>query len=329
MFFLPQNPAVPFWPRNLNAVRRVFQFPGMLDKVPPLRLEVNRTLTCRVSWMSCYNPAYALLASSWQDNPLRYRHLSVLRGRNRILPLREPHLLPELRSPLLGLSRLDVGSCGAWVARGCGGVGSHSSSLWRFTQHVGLVPLTLACHVTIRGMTPQPEYHEWPTMQEAAQAIGCSQRTLARWVAEKKLQTMKVSRIPPGGKHCREMLLCHPSDVARLAGERQPQPFVQGDFVSAGSMDRLSNQAALAVGARPPNTQMLDVLQALGFYRNDKPVAVPISISQKAYLTLDEAVEYSGLPKAELLRMVQGVAPVLESRKCGRWYIRRKSLDAL
>ena len=203
-------------------------------------------------------------------------------------------------------------------------------------------------------MTPQPEYHEWLTMQEAAQAIGCSQRTLARWVAEKKLQTMKVSRIPPGGKHCREMLLCHPSDVARLAGERRPQPFVQGDFVSRESRRQrrecawrpqpfvqgdfvsageygsaIKPEAALAVGARPPNTQMLDVLQALGFYRNDKPVAVPISISQKAYLTLDEAVEYSGLPKAELLRMVQGVAPVLESRKCGRWYIRRKSLDAL
>jgi hypothetical protein len=56
-----------------------------------------------------------------------------------------------------------------------------------------------------------------------------------------------------------------------------------------------------------------------------EPIRVPLS--QKAYLTLDEAVEYSGLPKAELLRMLRGC--LLDGRKCGRWYVRRKSLEAL
>jgi excisionase family DNA binding protein len=50
-------------------------------------------------------------------------------------------------------------------------------------------------------------------------------------------------------------------------------------------------------------------------------------ISEKPYLTIEEAAEYSGLPKSYLLAAIHDKR--LAAVKAGRWCINRKSLEAL
>jgi helix-turn-helix protein len=52
----------------------------------------------------------------------------------------------------------------------------------------------------------------------------------------------------------------------------------------------------------------------------------PVAVTEKLWLSLDEAAELSGLARADLLRLVK--AGTLIARKSGGWKILRKSLEA-
>jgi excisionase family DNA binding protein len=58
------------------------------------------------------------------------------------------------------------------------------------------------------------------------------------------------------------------------------------------------------------------------------PASTPkVSLSQKAYLTLDEAVEYSGLTKSYLLMLIRQSR--LLAVKTGGWRVSRRSVESL
>jgi hypothetical protein len=178
-------------------------------------------------------------------------------------------------------------------------------------------------------MSPQLGYHDWPTKSEAAQALGCSVRQVERMIEAGAIIT-GFRPVP----HRRAACVCNPDDITRVAGERraaaQPQSVVRDD---KGMMRTLPEVDIAAVSGSISGLSRVVMRELLGLASDgaratvaaSNPQAVPLS--QKAYLTLDQAIEYSGLPKAELNRRMK--MGLLETVRAGRWYIRRKSLDTL
>lgn len=168
-------------------------------------------------------------------------------------------------------------------------------------------------------MTPAPD---WLTKAETAKLLGVSLSTVERMIQSKQIEA--GYRPMP---HRRAAAVCNPTDVNRLLGERQRATgFRMGGKMGGnlgGREEIAPDLPAAALVKMPDAFEALMRYMVLQEHNNTRK----ISPSQKAYLTLDEAVEYSGLPKAELLRMIG--SGLVDARKCGRWYIRRKSLDAL
>lgn len=176
----------------------------------------------------------------------------------------------------------------------------------------------------LQALTPQPTYSDWLTKAEAGQALGgLSVRQVERLIAGGKIQT--ASRPVP---HRTAACVCNPGDVARMALERRASQL----FVAPEGIQSPTGAESAAIVARNSPLDVssivrmaIDLVRSHDTAMEDAP-AVPIT--QKAYLTLDEAVEYSGLPKAEIKRMLKA-GLCLDGRKCGRWYVRRQSIEKL
>lgn len=69
----------------------------------------------------------------------------------------------------------------------------------------------------------------------------------------------------------------------------------------------------------------IGLTSALEAYMQRKPDAPVVPISEKLWLSLDEAADYSGLVRADLLRLIS--AGTLKARKSGGWKILRESLE--
>jgi excisionase family DNA binding protein len=166
---------------------------------------------------------------------------------------------------------------------------------------------------------PGPEYSDWLTKQEAADAIGVSTKTIEKFSAEGKLQSAKRSQPgrPPAAVY-------HPGDVEALRKERNPdaQPFV---------LPRESQALQTTSPTASPTSQIVvasAVLDALGLAARAMTDAVGKPEPPRLFLTLDQAAEFSGLPRSYLRELMR--EEKLPAIKTGRgWRIRRRDLEAL
>lgn len=148
---------------------------------------------------------------------------------------------------------------------------------------------------------------EWLTRPEALRALEKSQSTLERLVAAGDIQTKQQE----------------------VEG-RKPMTLYQ-----RGDVERIAAAPRRAV-ARIPNNVTPELVRAL-VERTAAPAAVPIT--EKLWLSLDEAVEYSGLARSDLAKLCQislreqaawraeRLPGTLVVRKSGGWKILRRSLE--
>ena len=169
---------------------------------------------------------------------------------------------------------------------------------------------TLSKCVHIKGTTMgTDQFEDWKTQAEAAEILQVSPRTIARLAAQQKLQ--RGLRRVPGRK---PLPVFHPGDIEAIRAETvQVKPFPVSERPEGTAL------------ARRPNPAAVDLIAQLFADQTALPRAVPVE--QKIFLTLKEAADYSGLPKAWLLRDIK--SGKLQAIKAGGWRIRRSALDHL
>lgn len=151
----------------------------------------------------------------------------------------------------------------------------------------------------------------------ALQRMQVNDSTIERMVRDGRLKSTVIPR--KGRKPERVYKI---EDVERQAREREA---------------RRAIRPPTAVAPRPPAMQAELITTAVAMMaqmlkRFEQPLpalpapAPPITIQEKLWLTLDEAVELSGLCRSDLLGLCQ--AHVLIARKSPGWKIQRKSLEA-
>ena len=150
---------------------------------------------------------------------------------------------------------------------------------------------------------------DWKTQAEAAEILKCSQKTVGRMAAQKKIQ--RVLRRVPGRK---PMPVFNPDDIEAIRAEMvQVEPFPVKERGEVKALARLPSQGGV------------DLLAQLLADRISPTLAVPVE--QKVFLNLKEAAEYSGLPKAWLMREIK--SGKIKAIKAGGWRIRRAELQQL
>ena len=150
---------------------------------------------------------------------------------------------------------------------------------------------------------------DWKTQAEAAEILKCSQKTVGRMAAQKKIQ--RVLRRVPGRK---PMPVFNPDDIEALRAEMvKVEPFPVRERGEEKALVRQTRQRGV------------DLLAQLLADRISPASAVPVG--QKIFLNLKEAAEYSGLPKAWLMREIK--SGNIKAMKAGGWRIRRAELEQL
>ena len=150
---------------------------------------------------------------------------------------------------------------------------------------------------------------DWKTQAEAAEILKCSQKTIGRMAGQKKIQ--RVLRRVPGRK---PMPVFNPDDIEMLRAEMvQVEPFPVRERGDGKALARQTSQGRV------------DLLAQLLADRIPPAPAVPVA--QKVFLNLKEASEYSGMPKAWLVREIK--SGKIKAIKAGGWRIRRADLEQL
>ena len=150
---------------------------------------------------------------------------------------------------------------------------------------------------------------DWKTQAEAAEILKCSQKTIGRMAGQKKIQ--RVLRRVPGRK---PMPVFNPDDIEALRAEMmQVEPFPVKERGEGKTLARQTSQ------------DRVDLLAQLLADRIPPAPAVPVA--QKVFLNLKEAAEYSGMPKAWLMREIKNGK--IKTIKSGGWRIRRSDLEQL
>ena len=143
---------------------------------------------------------------------------------------------------------------------------------------------------------------DWKTQAEAAEILKCSQKTIGRMAAQKKIQ--RVLRRVPGRK---PMPVFNPDDIEAIRAEMvQVDPFPVKERGEVKALARQTSQGGV------------DLLAQLLADRISPTLAVPVE--QKVFLNLKEAAAYSGLPKAWLMREIK--SGKIKAIKAGGWRIR-------
>ena len=162
------------------------------------------------------------------------------------------------------------------------------------------------------------------TKQQAADTLAVSTKQIERWANDKRLQCGKWKR-PEGGP---VIVVYHPADIERIAQDRNPglEPFV---LPAAAAGPKPTNGA---VAVRPPAEQFLEALAAaVSGMSQTSQTHQAVRLAERIYLTIGEAVEYTGLGAGYLRRqvtvgnldLVKGAGPH------GADVLRRKDLDKL
>jgi len=164
----------------------------------------------------------------------------------------------------------------------------------------------------------KPDYSTWLTKQQAAEAIGCSTKTVEKLAAGKQLQHAYWRRPETGAR----AVVYHPDDVARLRTERNPEagPFVLPPVET-------NRQAAMTLhGGVDAARQFMELLAAAT--SQNSQTRPRVELRHKYFLTVREASELAGLPATEIRRLV--ATEKLEALKTGAgWRIRRAALEKL
>src|SRR5579875_249373 len=125
---------------------------------------------------------------------------------------------------------------------------------------------------------PSPSIREWIPLKEVVERLGKSETTVLRLVQSKQLQ----SKLEPREGRKPERMY-HAGDVERLAREAEERPLTQ------------------ALAARPTALMLApDFANATAAIAERFLEPRPVSVTSKLWLSLDEAVEYSGLAKSDL-----------------------------
>jgi excisionase family DNA binding protein len=156
----------------------------------------------------------------------------------------------------------------------------------------------------------------WLSQKEAAEALGVTDRTVRRLCADGKLG----SRVQPvlGRK---PVVMVDQRDVDRILGERvRPLAVVSTERMPEPWPVRSLSELPDHGKALTPLAQIVaDAIRSLAAPASPKP-----------WLTLDEAVEFSGLPRAYLVRAARNGAAfakdVSASDKRAAWRFSREGL---
>jgi len=153
------------------------------------------------------------------------------------------------------------------------------------------------------------KYEDWLTKQEAAKELGCSTKTIERYASQGRIER-KVRKRP----RLRPLPVYEPQDIVRLRAEleqEQSAPHVVED----GLPERTS-----LVKRRVSGPSMNDLFAMM--------VPAPaVRITEKVFLNLKEATEFSGLSKGHLLELIH--SGDLPARKRGLWIIKRSDIETL
>lgn len=167
-------------------------------------------------------------------------------------------------------------------------------------------------------MTTRPDYSTWYTKQDAAAKIGVSTKTVEKFAANRLLQRAKWRR-PTGGAI---LTIYAREDVERLATERVSGAVTEPFVVPPPASPAKSNGHTLAPIVTGRNGDGTAILQAM-LHTFQKASET----SEKLYLTIPEAAEFTGLSAAYIRRACQ--AGTLAAIRDGSWKIKRAALAAL
>jgi hypothetical protein len=145
---------------------------------------------------------------------------------------------------------------------------------------------------------------DWILKADAAEALGISIRQVERYAAAGRIR-MKLVRFS-GDRSDRNVYSTE--DIQRVLGERE-----------AGTMQLVQRAGAPELTADNPFFTTLTAVL--------KQHAPPPPRIEKAWLTLEEAVEYSGLPAPQIAMLVRGRYVYAIGRGRGTWRIQKRSLD--
>ena len=167
-----------------------------------------------------------------------------------------------------------------------------------------------------------PDTSAWPTHTEAATQLGTDERTIRRWIESGRLKSSRRSR--PGSK---PVVIIDPETIARVRAERRTPIVLNGQESETTASDSGSMPLArIAPDARDPFAGLAAHLAGLATFAAHYPAP------SKPWLTLDEAVEYSGLTRGWLLNEAEAGQGSIEIRdmgkhtRGGRWRFLRDDL---
>jgi excisionase family DNA binding protein len=169
-----------------------------------------------------------------------------------------------------------------------------------------------------------PEHDQWLTKPDAAKALAVSLRQI-----ERLAETGRLTRrnLPPAKGDRYHRTVYSADDVARVKAQRDAgiRPGFAAGFVPGAPSNALAppplseGQLMLSRGYASVQEALVGALAA---------IADRVAPSErKAWLTLDEASDYSGLPVPELVRLVRSRELYAIGRGRGTWRIQRNDLD--
>jgi hypothetical protein len=155
----------------------------------------------------------------------------------------------------------------------------------------------------------------WQTKFDVVKALGLSERTLERKIAEGTIR--REFRNVPGRK---PISILHPDNVAKLKTETlEAIPAPKREIAKATAQPDLAAFLAaltevLKLGLTPPQIT-----------HQARPQLARVPVQNKLYLSLKEAADFSGLPQAYLLRKIKdGAIPAV---KVPAWRIGREDQE--
>ena len=149
---------------------------------------------------------------------------------------------------------------------------------------------------------------DWKTKAEAAAILECSEKTIERMVGRKEIE--RRDRRIPGRK---PLPVYNPKDIEKALQKTAA--------VEAFPVQGQGNGNALVKRKRGVG-DLHELIEH--FAPRERP---RVALNEKLYLSLDEAVELSGLSRAFLLRQIKSGG--LEAIKDRGWKIRRSELEKL
>jgi excisionase family DNA binding protein len=170
-------------------------------------------------------------------------------------------------------------------------------------------------------MTPQPDLSDWLTAAEAAAVIGVSEKTLYRMTVATDRQPVLIQKQTRRRPGLPPVSVFHPDDVARQRYIRNPasKPFIMPTKEPVRPESDVSDKLSVVPLPRPEVAAVLLTLVGQVVDRLCPP----------RYMTVEQAVRYTGLSAGCLDRLVrQDRLRRVEEGVRGFRY-RREDLDAL